>query len=192
MTLQPADLWPDDRPRLPACRLKVGDRFVPDILNPRPEDVDLFGLERRLQVARRFANTPESLTVWEHSALVMSIAMACGESREVVRWCRYHDFHEGVIGDIPGPLKLLLAAHTNLLPVIEKRWDIVIAQVGGFDYPDAETRAVVHHYDKVAETVEWQVILGETPEPWNKLILPEQLAEWGRMATVLKQNRVNL
>lgn len=152
--------------------LKIGDGFIRDLLNPKPEELDLDAIKGRLMATRRFTNNPKALTVYQHMILVDLLArnllLHPGElDDDVLFWCRHHDTHEGIIGDIPGPLKSLLSTYTAILDVIENGIDQALCQKLGRTSPSGEVRALVHTYDKMAETIEWLYVLEEPLEPWN-------------------------
>lgn len=152
--------------------LKIGEGFIRDLMNPKPEELDLEAIKRRLMATRRFTNNPRALTVYQHTLVVDQIARTLmqhpGELHDdVLFWCRHHDTHEGIIGDIPGPLKTLISQHTPILDVIEGGIDQAICAKLGRRPPSGEVRAIVHDYDKMAESIEWVYVLEEQPEPWN-------------------------
>lgn len=152
--------------------LKIGDGFIRDLMNPKPEEIDLAAIDGRLRSARRFTNNPAALTVWQHVHLVRMIAEKLQDIRsafqtEVLVWCRYHDDHEGIIGDIPGPLKFLIGQHTGVLDSIEHGLDQAICKARGISFPSYPVKQHVHAYDKMAETIEWVYVLGEPLADWN-------------------------
>ncbi len=174
--------------------LWCGDRMIPDLLNAKPEEIDLEGLERNLWTAKRFSNCPDAFVVRQHTWLVEELARMDRQSVEVMRWARHHDDHEGVTGDMPGPLKnfinfkweSLRAIHgspriTNPLTQIETALDEAIAKARGFSVPGPEVRGIVHHYDKMAETLEWgyrlkrpMALFGRTLPRW----MSPKMADW--------------
>lgn len=161
-----------DDPTKRTWGLKIGDGFVRDLMNPKVEELDLSAIRERLWATRRFTNNPKALTVGQHVVVVQQIAMTLLQHPkelhdDVMFWCLHHDDHEGILGDIPGPLKNLIAAHTSILSVIEGGIDIAICRKHDRNPPTGEVRAIVHDYDKMAETMEWIHVLGEQPEPWN-------------------------
>lgn len=152
--------------------LKIGDGFIRDLLSPQPDEIDLPAIRERLWKTRRWTNNPKALFVAQHVVVVEQIAMTLLQHPkelhdDVLFWCRHHDDHEGVIGDIPGPLKKLIAGYTSILTVIEGGLDQAICASVGRRPPTNEVRAIVHDYDKMAETMEWLYVLGEPPAPWN-------------------------
>ena len=158
--------------------LFIGTKLIPDLLNPQPDQIDLEAIEERLSRTFRFSNNKDALTVNQHRHLVCYLAREAGEPEEVLRWCLYHDHHEGIIGDIPGPLKHLIREWTGILEAVEFALDVAICRAAGFDYPGVDVRATVHHYDKLAETVEWVGALGQPLQPWCKPVTEEELARW--------------
>lgn len=168
--------------------LKIGDKFIPDILNPQPDQLDLSAIDDRLKSTRRFTNNPKALTVWQHIHLVQKLADALlthpAELHQQVRiWCRHHDDHEGILGDIPGPFKNLIGEHTQVVDAVEVGMDQAICMARGIPVPSPEVRRIVHHYDKMAETIEWVYVLGEELQSWSYPV-EEGLAEAWIIAAV--------
>ena len=151
--------------------LKIGEHLL-DLLDPKPELIDLPAIEQRLWTVRRFSGCPKALVIRQHTGLVSKLALMMGEPFEVVRWCEHHDDHEGIIGDIPGPLKSYIEKATigtfRSLSDIELGLDHAICAARKIAPPTAEIRQRVHFYDKLAETLEWRFVLGEPVAPWNK------------------------
>ena len=159
-----------------------GDGFIRDLMNPRPEELDLAAIKERLMRTKRFTNNPRALSVYEHTIIVEQIAMTLMQHPKelhgpVTFWCRHHDTHEGIIGDIPGPLKTLIQQHTSILDVIEAGIDQALCARLAHPAPTNEVRAIVHDYDKMAETLEWVHVLGEPLEPWNYPLDPKLTPE---------------
>ena len=155
--------------------LKIGGGVI-DVLDPKPEHIDLDAIERNLWTAHRFSNNPDALVVRQHTVLVSRLAVRMNEPTDVTFWCQHHDDHEGIIGDIPGPLKSWLNTRLSedgrmTLDDVEFKLDTAICHRLGVAYPDKELRDRVHFYDKLAETLEWRFMLGHGPEPWNKPFL---------------------
>lgn len=160
---------------MPSCRLAIGSKVI-DLLHPLPEQLDLEAIDRRLSVTYRFTNNPEALTVKQHVRLACLLAEHENEGPDVIEAIRHHDDHEGIIGDIPGPIKTYLSFHTGALDDIEAGLDAVIYAAHGLPLPDKEMRRIVHHYDKLAETVEWLFVLGQPAEPWNRTV-PDDMSD---------------
>ena len=152
--------------------LQIGNGVV-DLINPKAEQIDLRAVEQNLWTAHRFTNNPKALTVRQHTTLVRDLAVMLNGSPAAIRWSEHHDDHEGIIGDIPGPLKTYIerAATEDTLSLsdIEIGLDVAICGARGIDVPDDMIRQEVHFYDKLAETLEWLFVLGRDPEPWNKV-----------------------
>lgn len=155
-----------------SVHLKIG-RHLLDIINPKPELIDLDAIESNLWSARRFSGNPCALLVRQHTHLVAALAERFNEPTSIVQWCKHHDDHEGVIGDIPGPLKnhinlAMIQGNTLTLDQIEERLDFAICMARGITMPTHEVRRIVHFYDKLAETLEWRFVLNEPYAVWNK------------------------
>ena len=158
--------------------LKIGDKLIRDLSNPRPDEIDLAAVEDRLRLIRRFSNDPRALTVHSHRNLVKLLARKSSEPEEVLDWCEHHDDHEAIIGDIPGPIKNIIREHTPVLMRIERKLDdaINLARTGK-PSPGDEIRRKVHTYDKMAETIEWRFVLDQPPERWNAPVsFPDEIA----------------
>lgn len=167
--------------------LKIGNGFIRDLLNPKPEELDLLAIDARLRVTRRFTNNPVALTIWQHVHLVPMIAEKVRAHpqrlhREVMDWSRHHDDHEGIIGDTPGPLKNLISKHSPILNTVEAGLDQVICARRGIGFPSKAVKEFVHGYDKIAETIEWHYVLGEPLEDWNWPIHETLEEPWIRSA----------
>lgn len=152
--------------------LKIGAHML-DLLNPSPYLIDLGAIERALWCARRFSGNPRALYVRQHTWLTARIARLMGETADVIRWCEHHDDHEGIIGDIPGPLKhyinhAMRQSNQTTLDEIELRLDRAIATARGIEAPSEDVRKAVHFYDKMAETLEWVFVIGEPQADWNR------------------------
>lgn len=155
-------------------KLLIGEKVV-DLVNPKPHQIDLLAIERALWTAHRFSNNHRALKVRQHTHLVRDLAILLKEtSLRVIVWCDHHDDHEGIIGDVPGPLKSYIEhniAHDSTalsLSMIEDKLDHAIASARGIEPPDGMVRQAVHFYDKLAETLEWLFVLNRPPEPWNR------------------------
>lgn len=148
-------------------RLTLGKHMIQNILDPRPEEIDLEAIDARLRIMHRFSNDPRSLTVHQHRHLVSKMAFYHGAPPSIVDWCLHHDDHEAAIGDIPGPLKKLISQETDILIRIEDRLDRAICSARGVPFPDLEVRQQTHLYDKAAETVEWVHHMGQPRADWN-------------------------
>lgn len=153
-----------------AYALKMGRRLIHDIERPQPHEIDLDHIEDVLWNLRRWSGHPRALTVRQHTVLTAALAEADGAAAGVVRWCRYHDDHEAVIGDIPGPLKAIISAKTAILARIERRLDEAICIARGISMPKDSEALAVHEYDKLSETLEWVFLFGHEFASWNRPI----------------------
>lgn len=153
--------------------LRVGDHLISDILNPQPGQIDLKAIDQRLRVMHRWSNDPQALTVHQHRNFVVLMMQERGESEQVVEWGHHHDDHEAIIGDIPGPIKSLIAHETHILYRLEDGLDRAICAARGIQFPSKEVRKRVHLYDKASETAEWLWVLKQPPAPWNRPLPPD-------------------
>lgn len=150
-----------------AFSLRIGSCVV-DLLDPQPEQMDLEAIWDNLTRTFRFTCAEGALAVSQHRLLVEDLARRAAEPPVIVRWAKHHDDHEGIIGDITGPIKALIKTRTNVLDAVEERLDWALCMKMGIPVPTEEERRIVHFYDKLAETLEWRYILLRDPEPWNR------------------------
>lgn len=152
--------------------LQIGSKFIRDLLDPQPEEMDIPAMRHTLSHVQRWSGNTGALTVWQHSRLVRLLADYLREHdraihEDVLFWCSFHDLHEAVIGDIPGPVKSIISRHTPILEMIEERLDLAICAAMAQNPPTPEVRAAVHHYDQMAGTLEWLHVLGHGATDWN-------------------------
>jgi hypothetical protein len=174
-----------------------GSKHIEDLLNVRPEEIDLDAIDLGLKSQRRFANHPNALTIHQHRHLVCRMvredreAFAPGEEtdrlhHECCRWAHHHDDHEGIIGDIIYPVKALISSRTNILEIAEVSIDKAICGANGFEYPNDVIRRTVLRYDRACATLEWKFTMGREPSPHNTFCDPKymdrgaELIEWAR------------
>jgi len=150
-------------------RLQIGERVV-DLLAPLPQHLDLRAMEQHMWTIRRFSSAPKALILRQHTSLVRRLAVDLKASTAAQVWAEHHDDHEALIGDIVGPLKAWINANMRGMTLndMEAMLDRAICARRGLTEPTEEIRTEVHHYDKLAETLEWRFALGRDPEPWNK------------------------
>ncbi len=173
-------------------RIQHGSKMIMDLLNPRPEEIDLGAIEANLKTARRWSNHPLALVVDQHRLLVYRLAAIdpspftpAEERASVLEWCMHHDDPEGVIGDIVSPLKGLISSRTDILHRVENGLERAICAARGMLMPSDNVRAIVHHYDKIAETLEWRHALGNPYTEWN-YPLPEWMSRFGEGESLIK------
>lgn len=156
--------------------LTIGVKHIHDLLNPHPNEIDLDGVAQNLRCARRFSNHPLALTIDQHEHLTSLIAERGGAEQAVIQWAKHHDDHEGITGDMPGPLKNIIAWHTPILGEIEEALDKALCAARGVLHPPIEVRMKTHHWDKIAESVEWKYVLGRELQHFNRP-LPDWLGD---------------
>ncbi len=176
-------------------RVACGSKMIEDMLNPKPEEIDLKGIEKNLKAMKRYASNPDALTVHQHRLLVYKLAVAdtTGYISERIRpnvleWCLHHDDHEGIIGDIISPVEVLIRSQGNILDRVKAELDIAICIANGVGYPTYEVRNVTHHYDKMAGTLEWIHCLKRPPTKWNYKV-PEYMEDVGYKLTLWAQTQ---
>jgi hypothetical protein len=145
-------------------------------------DVDLDLIERKLWNIRRFNGHPRALNVRPHTHLVRELAVRGNATEEVIRWAYHHDDHEGIIGDVIGPVEAIVRQHTPVLDELKDHLDVCICEARGIPVPSPGVKRDVHFYDKLAESLEWQFGLGHPdagfhPEwpSWLRPIVARQL-----------------
>lgn len=165
--------------------LQIGHHSV-DLTAPTADMIDLDAIELNLWNTRRFSNNPKALVVGQHRWLVRELAtlFGWGHKSEIAVWCYHHDDHEGIIGDIVGPIKHLISLNTDVIVQLEYKLDAAICERRGIPVPSAETRRKVHYFDKLAETLEWLHCLGYECQPWN-LPLPSDVPE-SQLVTLIR------
>lgn len=136
----------------------LGGILVPDLANPRPQDVDVAFLSYRMLTIVRFCGHPSALNLREHQDLCALIAEVEGGDDAVVEWARHHDCHEFATGDLTTPLKRTICA--TRLSEVQYQWDLAICGALGIRAPTVEVRDAVSRYDAIALCVEWQFLLG--------------------------------
>jgi len=182
-------------------RIRIGSKMIADMLNPKPEELDLDAIDANLKSTIRFAGAPGAINVHQHRHLVGRLVRldrlesfggieATEELyQDVRRWAHHHDDHEGIIGDIVAPVKTMISAKTNVLEIAEVQLDKAICDAHGFDYPSETIRGLVYRYDKAAETIEWIYAMGREQTDWNHpcpdhlLKQGRHLIEWARALT---------
>jgi hypothetical protein len=107
-------------------------RYV-DLLEPRPEVVELSDLAAGLDVPRFKNQTQVPVTIADHSLRTARFALAMGEPVEVVLACLLHEVAEPYLGDMPGPLKRwasITMPDGSTIPwsELEQRWTVAICR----------------------------------------------------------------
>jgi hypothetical protein len=97
-------LHPNSRPISNTSIMTASRRYL-DLLDPRPEDIDLGDIELGLGEARFKRQTTIPISVADHSLRCGRIALALEQPLEVVLAMLLHDAAEYAFGDLPGPLK---------------------------------------------------------------------------------------
>jgi hypothetical protein len=97
-------LHPNSRPKSSTSLMTASRRWL-DLLDPRPEDIDLGDIEAGLGEARFKRQTTIPISVADHSLRCARIALALEQPLEVVLAMLLHDAAEYAFGDLPGPLK---------------------------------------------------------------------------------------
>jgi hypothetical protein len=95
---------PNSRPISNTSIMTASRRYL-DLLDPRPEDIDLGDIEAGLGESRFKRQTTIPISVADHSLRCGRIALALEQPLEVVLAMLLHDAAEYAFGDLPGPLK---------------------------------------------------------------------------------------
>ena len=163
-------------------KLRWGSLCIEDLMNPKPEEIDLPEIDARLRVVRRFSNDPKALFVRQHTRLAVLVAHELKLHPEhlhdeILQWCYDHDDPEAITGDWPGPIKTLLKQHTAIVGILETGLEQAILAAKGQAMPSLEVRHFAHIYDKIAESLEWKYVMGLDWEDWNPAAAREFPAE---------------
>lgn len=97
-------LNPNSRPLTNTSIMTASRRYL-DLLDPRPEDIDIGDIEAGLGESRFKRQTTIPITVADHCLRCGRIALALDQPLEVVLAMLIHDAPEYAFGDMPGPLK---------------------------------------------------------------------------------------
>lgn len=147
-------------------RIVIGNFVIEDLLNPKPEELDLEAIQERLKNIRRWGNNPKALTVSTHQKLVERLLLHFYAPRvtEAQRfWARHHDDVEAITGDIVSPVKAAIASESDILERIELGLERALYAAYGRELPSQEDRNIVHRYDLMAAAAEWLFLFGK---PW--------------------------
>lgn len=130
--------------------------FSAEVMATELSQINRFGGSRRPDI--------EHYTVAEHSVLCADLARRLGFSLAVQRACLLHDAHEAVTGDLLGPTKAYLRKHdpADTLAELEARCDAVVGLVWGVAFDPY--RAMIKRVDGLAEVIERDAILADSPE----------------------------
>lgn len=134
--------------------------YVSDLWTFDDSHVDLDLIEQKLWSLKRFQGAPGALVIRRHSHLVLSLAAGDEAPREILEWCFYHDDHEAVLGDFNGLALNIIRTETDIADRLAEKIDIAICKANEITYPGADIRQMVHYYDKLAESLEWEYGLG--------------------------------
>jgi len=171
-------------------RIQIGTKMIEDMLNAKPEELDIGAIEYNLHRMVRFSNAQGALTIHQHRCLVQRM-FAIDHLRldplidlneamydKCFDWCYHHDDHEGITGDIVAPVKTAIVSETNILQRIEDSLDAALCAARGVENPSEIVRGIVHRYDKAAETLEWVFAMNREATDWNHRC-PQHLIETG-------------
>lgn len=136
----------------------LGSVMVPDVANPRPQDVDVEFMRTRLEQMRRFSGHPAALVVADHQRICRNLARRIGYGNAVVEWAEHHDDHEYATGDIPSPVQRAIGGDT--IRALQERWDVAICGALGIAVPTDKVRRQVAVVDAAALVLEWCLCLG--------------------------------
>lgn len=129
-----------------------------------PEIKSLYPLVRSIAGIRRFAGHT-TFPVW---VTVHSVAVARMVSPAAAPYALLHDLHEGVIGDIPTPVKEALGPYgRSALKLVTDRLDAAIWRCAGLELPTQDILDEVKRADLMALLMEVRDAMHAPPEPWG-------------------------
>ena len=139
-------------------RMLSGRRL--DLLDPRPEDIDVLDIAHGLaRVARWNGQTagPHIFSVAQHSLLVEAIASATADNGDECLAALLHDAPEYVVGDLISPFKAVLgddykAVEHRILAAVHTRF--------GLEPPSAAVQARMKAADRAAARLEATALAG--------------------------------
>lgn len=151
------------------------------LANPAPAMIDLDVLADRLDTIHRFSGDPTAMTVGHHSRFLEQLCVAdplgwtadltMDQKADLDRLAYYHDYHEAIVGDLPGPVKAYLRSHgCTLFDDICERLDQAIFAAAGFTPPDAYVAEILGSFDKLAQALEWRYHMHR---PWVEWCHPD-------------------
>lgn len=97
-------------------------------------------------------------SVAAHSRCVAAVA-----AKEVKLFALWHDASEGLLGDIPHPLKQLLPAYYQIERVLQD--SIYIRMCGRL--PTEGEKVLIHEADMLVLETDWRYFKDETSDTWN-------------------------
>ena len=148
-----------------------------DILDPRPEQLNLRDIAFALSYTNRFCGHIGAQSVAIHSMMVGDY-LAATHGHAVGAWGYFHDASEAYLGDVSAPLKAALPAYR----AIEERMQRTIcAKFLGAPEPTAEVAALVKEADMRSLASERRFHMAP-PRPWGAYVdsfepLPQEYAE---------------
>lgn len=150
-------------------RIQTRSGIMIDLVNPKPDQIEILDIAHALSMTCRWGgHTKVYFSVAQHSVLCSSYTCA-----KFALAALMHDAAEAYIGDIPRPLKEILAPQIYDL---EDGLMRVISEKFQFEWPiPAEVKEVD---DNLLETERQRITCGLTPEypkfgtPYNVEILP--------------------
>ncbi len=131
---------------------------VIDVLNPRPEDIDILDIAHALSnLCRWCGHSREYYSVAQHSVLVSQYV-----APEHALWGLLHDAAEAYVMDVPTPIKAILSGYASL----EERIHAVVVARYGLQpiWCPPDVKAVDKRL-QVTEAIE----LGLHPQVWGGL-----------------------
>lgn len=150
-----------------------GSRYI-DVLNPRPEDIDIREVALNLAHETRFSRSATRVhwTVGQHSLFCDDLAgWDCAIPHRVRLAVLLHDGPEYLLRDLYQPIKRQCPDYAR----IEDRWWAAFA--GKFDLPVTMPKAV-KHYDRLAFCSEKAALLSPDLGPWPGEVPPRKIPDY--------------
>jgi uncharacterized protein len=150
----------------PTALLTAHGHFI-DLLDPKPEDIDIRDIARGLALKCRFGGQlAKPYTVAQHSVEVAWFLMQTGRSNATALAGLLHDAAEAYIEDMPSPVKRAMrrisAPHSSPYDELEARLSVAIGRRFNVDlHPMSQ---VVKDADAFIFAVEDRVLRGVEPK----------------------------
>ena len=162
--------------------IQCGSKWIHNILDAKPEEIDVDFIDERKHQIRRFGGDERALTLHQHCRMMElmyhpefhenALAELPHTNRIILSTLRHHDDHEAIIGDIINPMKRLIGRHSPVVRLAEDSLDRAIFAARGLEMPGEYPMRWCKALDASAQTIEWVFHMGNDPAPWNAPVNP--------------------